>query len=127
MSKNHEPESQTQTETELRFRVTTEAMRPVNPDAVCFYCEAPVGTFHDNHTCALVNKTIKIRMIVEYDVNVPFNWTEDQILFYRHHSAWCSDNAIDELNQLITDGDCLCPITRFEYVGDVSGPFLEER
>lgn len=67
-------------------------------------------------------RRVKVRMIVEYDVGVPADWTPHDIEFHRNDSSWCCSNALDELEIFAQANDCLCNATRFEYVGEVEPP-----
>ena len=107
------------------FNVTEMAMRPASDKRVCFYCEQPIGTTH-HKDCVLIAKTVKVRMTAEYEINIPNYWTSENLEFHRNQGSWCSDNAIDELKEVIDKEDCLCHRTKFEYLDKVSGPFLQE-
>ena len=108
----------------MRFIVTEKAQRPADMNGHCFYCQQPIGSAHEDD-CVLVKKRVKVRMTVEYEVEVPARWDKEQIEFHRNEGSWCSDNALAELEELEGDG-CLCPITEFEYLGGDSEPFLGE-
>ena len=110
-----------------RFTVTEKAMRPRSSARQCFYCKQPIGKVH-KQDCVLVKKTVKVRMIVEYNVDVPAHWAAEQIEFHRNNGSWCSNNALSELDALFgsNNGPCLCNSARFEYIGDDSEPYLEE-
>lgn len=105
--------------------VTRKAMRPASTAERCFYCQQPVGGCHDDD-CVLVKKTVRVRMIVEYDVVVPSQWDKSAVEFHRNDGSWCADNAIRELEELAEKEGCLCHSTRYEYIGDTSGAYLAE-
>lgn len=111
----------------MTFIVTPEAARPAGLPDRCFYCDRPVGDTHDEGECVLVKRKVRIRMTVEYDINVPAHWDKGRIEFHRNDGTWCADNALDELAAEASREGCLCPHTRFEYVREVCEPFLEER
>lgn len=106
-----------------------DGIRPAgNPDE-CFYCQQKVGTPH-KETCVCVNKKVKIRAIVEYEVEVPFCWDKEDIEFHRNEGSWCASNLIDELSNIDHEGEddiCLCGIAKFEFVEvTVPGPYVKE-
>lgn len=107
------------------FKVTREAMRPASEKEQCFYCGQKIGENHKDD-CVLINKKVMVRMIVEYEIEVPNHWNEENVLFHRNEGSWCSDNAINELEELSQGGQCLCGKTKFEYIGGESEPFLDE-
>lgn len=107
------------------FVVTKKATRPAGPQDRCFYCGQVIGETHRD-ICVLVEKMVVIRMIVEYEIDVPAHWSKKQIEFHRNHGTWCADNALVELENLASEKGCLCGEARFEYVRDASGSFLKE-
>ena len=112
----------------VSFLVTEKATRPAGKDGECFYCQRKIGEPH-KPDCVLINKKVKLRMTVEYDVDVPAYWDKKQIESHRNDGSWCANNALVELEELFcTDGDgpCLCSVAEFEYLGDEGEPFLDE-
>src|SRR3990167_3599264 len=106
------------------FRVTEKARRPASTANKCFYCAVEVGGYH-KLDCVLIQKSVKVRMIVEYDIHVPSSWDADDVAFHRNEGSWCANNAITELQTLKKSG-CLCAITRFEVVDINSTSFANE-
>lgn len=107
------------------FIVTEKAMRPASDKRQCFYCQQRIGELH-KPTCVLVCKKVRVRMIVEYEVEVPNCWDKDLVEFHRNDSSWCADNAISELSAMSSETSCICCSTRFEYVEDTSGAYASE-
>lgn len=101
-------------------------MRPASPLEECFYCGEPIGEFHKSE-CVLINKKVKIKMIVEYEIAVPNDWDQEEIEFHRNEGTWCSDNALDELEEIAREDGCLCQKTTFEFVEVTSDPYLDEK
>ena len=106
--------------------VTREAMRPASPDVACFYCHVPVGGTHRDD-CVLIQKKVVVRLTVEYETQVPANWSEEMIDFNFNESSWCMNNAIHELARRFDDAHCMCGAAEIEYLRDASPPFLEEK
>lgn len=100
-----------------RFKVTEAAMRPASTARACFYCHRPIGDFHAAD-CVLVRKTARVRMVVEYEVEVPADWDAEMIEFHRNEGSWCAGNARAELAQI--DDGCLCGRAHFTCL-DASG------
>ena len=110
----------------MKFTVTEKAMRPVSDAKECYYCHKRLGSFHEDH-CVLINKKVKIRMTIEYEVSVPNHWKKNDVEFHRNESSWCAGNAIEELSKLSGENGCLCnKDINFEYVSDESEAYLEE-
>jgi len=109
----------------MSFVVTKAAMRPASDKEECFYCHQAIGQEH-KADCVLVMKKVKVRLVIEYDVNVPSDWNKENIEFHRNHGSWCGDNVLDELSDLAVKDGCLCGKAHFEYLGDTSEPFLKE-
>ena len=107
------------------FIVTKNSMRPASKLEQCFYCRQPIGAEHKSD-CVLVKKTVRIRVIIEYDVFVPHSWSKEDIEFHRNESSWCASNIIDELKELESSGNCLCSHTHCECVNDKGQAVLSE-
>ncbi|MDO8414146.1 MAG: hypothetical protein Q7S51_10205 [Gallionellaceae bacterium] len=109
----------------MEFIVTTKAQRPAEMNGKCFYCQQPIGDVHKS-TCVLISKKVKVRMIVEYDIEVPAHWDKNKIESHRNDGTWCSNNALDELKNLSDEQGCLCNVMEFECLSDEGEPFLDE-
>lgn len=108
------------------FLVSASAQRPARMDGTCFYCSQPIGVAH-KPSCVLIVKKVRVRMTVEYDIEVPDNWTKDNVEFHRNESSWCAGNMMSELEALgHPETGCLCGKVHFTYLNDVSGPFVNE-
>jgi len=102
--------------------VTKDDVRPASVDkTICFYCDEKIGRPH-KLDCVVPQRTVIVRMTIEYPVEVPKYWSKENIEFHRNDGSWCSNNALDELAQLYdqeggSSPDCMCFIgTKFEYV-----------
>lgn len=96
------------------FKVLASHLRPANKKQ-CFYCRAYLGTDHKTD-CVIITKTVKVRAIVEYMITVPNCWSKKDIESHRNGGSWCADNMLTELNQVITDDECLCNAVTYEVV-----------
>lgn len=112
-------------ESKSDFTVTVKAKRPGSDAHACFYCHEDVGGKH-LETCVLINKRVQLKMTINYPAQVPASWDKDQINFHRNDSSWCSDNALDELQDLTDDDNCLCRYTAFEWISDIGDAYLNE-
>jgi hypothetical protein len=108
-----------------KFKVTKKAMRPASSQEACFYCQQLIGEFH-KEDCVLISKKALIRVIVEYEVEIPAHWGKKETEFHRNDGTSCADNTIDELQELATKEGCLCGIMKHKYIKDTSKPFLSE-
>ena len=52
------------------YPVTAAAQRPARMDGTCFYCRQAIGEAH-KPDCVLIVKKVRVRMTVEYDIEVP--------------------------------------------------------
>ena len=107
------------------FIVTEKAMRPASSARRCFYCNQDIGQPH-KEDCVMIAKKVKVRAIIEYEVEVPSTWEKENVEFQRNEGSWCASNMIGELEELDEEKGCLCPDVEFEYLEDTSGPFLRE-
>lgn len=107
------------------FKVTGLATRRASKNLECFYCKQPIDGLH-KPDCLLIRKRVKIRMVVEYEIEAPNCWGKYDIEFQRNEGSWCADNAIYELQKLSEDSGCICGHVEFEYIGDESSPYLNE-
>ena len=109
----------------MEFKVTKKAMRPASIREECFCCQQAIGESH-KPDCVLIRKTVKVRAVVEYEINVPNGWDANQIEFHRNEGTWCCNNMIDELKAFSDLHGCLCDVTEFKHLSDISGPVLKE-
>ena len=110
------------------YIVTEAAMRPASPYRGCFYCRQPIGEGHKS-TCVLLNKKVKIRMTVEYEVDMPSHWDKGRVEFHRNEGTWCANNAIGELEELFDRDDrqeCMCSSFKVGYLSEGTERFLRE-
>lgn len=100
--------------------VEADDVRPARPDGTCFYCRQQLGEPHKPE-CILPQRRVRLRMTVEYDVNVPADFDQAMIEFARNQGSWCASNALDELTERFgdnsPDGSCMCGSAHFEVVG----------
>lgn len=108
----------------MKTIVTTKAMRPVSDKKECFYCHQPLGHGHKSD-CVLIKKTVTVKAVITYDIEVPADWDKKMVEFSRNDSSWCASNMIAELEEFEKDR-CLCSKVKFEYIEDKTGPFLKE-
>jgi hypothetical protein len=105
--------------------VKDEDVRPARQDGTCFYCRQELGTPHQEE-CVIWTKKVRVRVTLEYEIEVPRNWTKENIEFHRNEGTWCADNMVEELeNWMGTSGidyaeegyrPCMCGTTHFEVV-----------
>lgn len=97
--------------------VTTDnGPRPAGPSHRCFYCDKELGLCHA-HDCVIPTRTVMVRAVIEYPIEVPESWAKEKIEFHRNLGSWCSGNIVEELRAL---SECLCPITAFAYVREAT-------
>ena len=109
----------------MPFFVTKKAQRPADMNGKCFYCGQPIGAEHRGD-CVLINKMVKVRMTVEYEIEVPAHWETHMVEFHRNGSSWCCDNTLDELKKLAEENGCLCGMMNFTCLDDRGEAYLDE-
>lgn len=100
-----------------------DGIRPAGKPDECFYCKMKIGVPHGQE-CVIVTKRVKLLYKFEIEVEVPFFWTKEDILFQRNDSSWCSSNGLTELNKLYPEENtnnlgCPCSVFKAEYLGVV--------
>ena len=95
------------------------AIRPMGKPDTCFYCGAKIGEEH-NQGCVIRERTIKVRMTLEFVVDVPEHWNEDTINFRYNESSWCASNILNKLQYRDENFRCLCDCATFEYIGEAT-------
>lgn len=99
-----------------KFVVTERAQHPARMDGTCFYCRQVIGTEHKSD-CVLVVKKVKVRLVVEYEIEVPATWSKSDVELLRDDGPACLESGIPG----ISDG-----IAKFECVDDQGTPYLTE-
>jgi hypothetical protein len=71
-------------------------------------------------------KTVRIRATVEYDLEVPEDWTNKDIEFHRNEGTYCTDRIVEELQDQVGTEDihhtedgyrpCMCGLAHFEVL-----------
>ena len=107
------------------FNVTEKAMRPASKERHCFYCGQDIGQKHKTD-CVLVQKNVRIKVSVEYEIKVPNSWDKAQVEFHRNEGSWCCSNIITELMALDEKQGCICNFAKIEFLNDVSEGYLNE-
>ena len=99
------------------YLVTEKAKRPASDKEQCFYCGSIIGDYHKKD-CVYISKKVKVRAVIEYDIEVPSSWSAEDIEFHRNEGSWCSSNMLDELNEIDNEG-CLCDKVKFEFIEEI--------
>jgi len=101
-----------------RRLVAADCERPARMDGTCFYCRQPVGGLHVPN-CVAFKRRVRVRAVIEYEIDVPASWSKEQIEFHRNEGSWCADNMIDEISAIGGEDGCLCAAVQFTYLDDV--------
>lgn len=109
----------------MQFLVTEKTQCPAGKIGHCCYCQQEIGTPHKDD-CVCIKKKVRVRLTIEYEVEVPSFWDKENIEFHRNGSSWCASNLLEELEKIEKEQGCLCPVAEFEYLSDGEGPFLKE-
>lgn len=108
-----------------KYIVTSLAKRPASNAERCFYCHEAIGDHH-LEDCVLVIKKVLVRVVVEYEMDMPANWDKNQVEFRLNESSYCASNLLDDLKEFEKENGCLCAFVHYEYLRDVGEPYLEE-
>lgn len=90
--------------------------RPVGPPGKCTYCLQPMGAQH-KEDCVIREKTVRVRMTVEFDHLTVESWRQTDIEFHMNESSSCADNLIREVWAERKKTGCLCAIAYCEVIG----------
>jgi len=63
-------------------------------------------------------KKVKVKAIIEYEIEVPDFYTKEDVEFQRNDGTWCASNMLQELTKLIKEEDCICQRVKYEYIGE---------
>ncbi len=107
--------------------VKDEDVRPARQDGTCFYCRQELGTAHKEE-CVIWTKKVKVRVTVEYEIEVPRKWTKENIEFHRNEGTWCADNMVAELEGVMGSSwdseeeyrPCLCGAVKYEVIDEIT-------
>jgi hypothetical protein len=103
--------------------ITDSGIRPAGTTDKCFYCGWKVSQFGIYHApdCVLVRKSIVLRMAIDYVVEVPQSWTEEDITFFYNESTHCADNEFNQIaDEIEGDEHCLCHRSTNTYLRDAT-------
>lgn len=93
-----------------------DGIRPAGYPDECFYCSQKIGQPH-SHSCVTVKKKVRLRVIVEVDMDQPHSQTPDDIERRYNQGSWCANNALQWLqNKIVDKGSCLCGDLKVEFV-----------
>lgn len=100
----------------MTWTVTKEnGPRPAGHPDECFYCQQPIGSQH-KPDCVLRERTVVVRLTVEYPIRIPEFWTTEDLEFHRNEGTWCSNNLVDDIEKL----RCVCGQSEFKYVREAT-------
>jgi hypothetical protein len=101
--------------------VVQDAVRPAVKPGECFYCNALLGTPH-NEGCVYPQRKVRLRVTLEYTQEVPMFWDQHSIEFHRNEGSWCASNFVDDLKKYdegLGENRCICNDFKCEYIGEV--------
>lgn len=94
-------------------------IRPAGQPDECFYCKQKVGTPH-LMDCVILEKKVKLKVLIEIERYEPYGWTKEQIEFARNWSSWCASNIMEDIqrhnDQCEERGECLCPSVEIQVL-----------
>lgn len=92
-----------------------DGIRPAGKTDECIFCRQKVGSEH-LADCVCVTKRVKLRVTIEYEVDVPHHWDKNLIEFQRNDGSWCVDNMLEELAEIAEAEGCLCGRVNFKFL-----------
>lgn len=91
-------------------------IRPAGKPDECFYCNSKVGIEH-GPICVVVTQRVKLRAIIEFEVEAPHYWTKKEIEFHRNEGTWCAGNLPNDIEEYRNNTEsCMCRETTIEFV-----------
>ena len=96
--------------------VTLENIAPKGSQDRCFHCNSLLDHEH-LLDCVLLRKSIRLRVTIEYDTQVPEFWDKEAIEWFYNESTHCANNELGRIaDQYNYADDCLCQKAKFEYL-----------
>ena len=77
-----------------------DGIRPAGKPNACFYCDSKVGEPHGEE-CVAVHKRVRVRYIMEIEIEVPAHWGQHEVEFHRNDSSWCANNARNDVDAYV--------------------------
>lgn len=93
--------------------------------------EEPAKSWQPEGKGPYKTKKVRVRASVEYVIEVADWWeTKEEVEFFLNDCTRCHDHMIEEIQDLVvregheeedseTRHFCLCPVSKYEYLGDV--------
>ena len=99
--------------------ITDDGIRPAGKPDQCFYCRCPKGEHADDCVCR--QRTVVVKLTMDYVISVPAHWTRDDIEFHRNDSSFCYNNDLRDLGNWTDDeGNCSCQAAHVEFVREAT-------
>jgi len=99
-------------------------IRPAGKPTHCFYCGEPKGGSHAVG-CVIRSRTVVVDIAFTLTMEMPEDWTEEQIAFKLNESSSCASNIVDllaERSERADAGqcDCLCDQTEATFLREAT-------
>jgi hypothetical protein len=95
------------------------SVRPAGKPNECFYCGVKVGEQH-KEGCTIRSRTVNLDVTIHMVMDVPEDWSEEQINFHYNMGSWCASNLLSYLEIREENERCLCNITDVKYAGEAA-------
>lgn len=63
----------------------------------------------------MTKKLVPVRYIFDIEVEVPEDWTMDDVSFSRSEGSWCAKNALQEITKHVERNGWSCPCRCFKF------------
>lgn len=99
----------------MKTHVDKDDVRPARNDGTCFYCRQEIGQPHE-WECPIPEKTVRVRAVILYDLEVPRSWDKENVEFFLNDSSSCADNQLGRMREYTESHGCLCNSAKFSVV-----------
>lgn len=75
----------------------------------------------------MVKKKVRLRAVIEYEEELPYDWDKAQVEFHHNEGTWCSDNFFNDVPKILErmGHGCSCNVVKFEYLSEDDEPIRD--
>lgn len=81
-----------------------DGIRPAGPGNACFYCRRKIGERHST-TCVMWVRAVKIRAILEFDIDEPVSFTKNDIEARFNEGSFCASTILEWMEAMAGESD----------------------
>lgn len=81
----------------MKLEIKDNGVRPAGSPDHCFYCGICVAGQEHLPDCVMRQRTVVLRLEIEFVASVSDYWDEEQIHFHRNEGSYCTGNDIKDI------------------------------